>query len=120
MQGHYARKDYRNPVSADDKSDASGSMLPRLLRHPSPKDQTYYLASIPRIALDRTIFPLGNTSNDGALSKGDVRALARKLGLHTAGREESMGICFVGEKRRFGDFVCMFSFFFYQYAHKIS
>jgi tRNA methyl transferase len=87
-------------------------MLPRLLRHPSLKDQTYYLASISQLALDRTIFPLGNPPRGGALGKDDVRAIARKWGLHTAGREESMGICFVGEKRRFGEFVCMFRLLF--------
>ncbi len=32
--------------------------------------------------------------------------MAQKWGLPTATREESMGICFVGEKRKFDDFIC--------------
>lgn len=102
--GHYARKDYH--------AAADGSLSSRLMRHPSIKDQTYYLASIPLPALARTIFPLGNPphlpgiTSGAALSKDDVRSLAQKWDLHTAGREESMGLCFVGERKRFGDFVC--------------
>ena len=37
--------------------------------------------------------------------KKNVRELARKYNLPTANREESMGICFVGEKRKFDGFL---------------
>ena len=41
------------------------------------------------------------------LTKQQIRTLAKRFGLHSAlRREESMGICFVGEKRKFGEFVC--------------
>lgn len=63
------------------------------------KDQTYYLSGVPEAALAKAIFPLGE------LTKPEVRELASKYGLPTASREESMGICFVGEKRRFSDFL---------------
>lgn len=78
----------------------SGSR-PQLLR-PSDrlKDQTYYLSSIPEASLSRSLFPIAH------LKKSEVREHALKWGLPTATREESMGICFVGEKRRFHDFIC--------------
>ena len=53
------------------------------------KDQTYFLFDLPRAALHRTAFPLGE------LEKSEVRALARELGLATAEKPESQGICFV-------------------------
>ncbi|TIB73451.1 5-methylaminomethyl-2-thiouridylate-methyltransferase [Wallemia mellicola] len=61
------------------------------------KDQSYYLSAIQRSVLDRVVFPLGT------LEKSHVRSLARELRLPNAEREESMGICFVGERgNRFG------------------
>jgi tRNA-specific 2-thiouridylase len=54
------------------------------------KDQTYFLYRISEDALKRTLFPIGN------LTKPQVRAEAKKRGLATAKRRESMGICFVG------------------------
>ncbi|KAG6809150.1 hypothetical protein H0H92_001400 [Tricholoma furcatifolium] len=63
------------------------------------KDQTYFLAGISEQGLDRACFPLGN------LLKTKVRELARRYRLPTAERRESMGICFVGKKSKFGDFI---------------
>jgi tRNA U34 2-thiouridine synthase MnmA/TrmU len=63
------------------------------------KDQTYYLSSIPESSLDMALFPLAD------VSKTHVREIARAAGLHNASREESMGLCFVGERRRFNDFL---------------
>jgi len=53
------------------------------------KDQTYFLFDLPRETLARIAFPLGE------LEKPAVRALARELGLVTADKPESQGICFV-------------------------
>jgi len=53
------------------------------------KDQTYFLFDLPRATLARVGFPLGD------LEKSQVRALARELGLVTADKPESQGICFV-------------------------
>jgi tRNA-uridine 2-sulfurtransferase len=53
------------------------------------KDQTYFLFDLPRASLRRIAFPLGE------LEKSEVRALARELGLATAEKPESQGICFV-------------------------
>jgi tRNA-specific 2-thiouridylase len=55
------------------------------------KDQTYFLYRIPKESLAKTIFPLGD------LTKPEVRGLAKKYGLVTADKKESMGICFVGK-----------------------
>lgn len=54
------------------------------------KDQTYFLYRITREALEKTLFPLGG------LLKSEVREEAKKRGLFTASKKESMGICFVG------------------------
>src|SRR5205085_2719209 len=55
------------------------------------KDQTYFLYRVSKEALSKTIFPLGN------LTKPQVRELAKKAGLVTADKKDSMGICFVGK-----------------------
>ena len=55
------------------------------------KDQTYFLYRMPRVALEKVIFPLGG------LLKSEVRQLAEAKGFRTAKKRESMGICFVGE-----------------------
>ncbi|MBI5200813.1 MAG: tRNA 2-thiouridine(34) synthase MnmA [Elusimicrobia bacterium] len=53
------------------------------------KDQTYFLYSIPPEELGRVLFPVGE------LTKAQVRAKARSLGLSTAEKPESQEICFV-------------------------
>ena len=91
--GHYARKGWKTPP---------GSTIPRpqLLRSSDPtKDQNYYLSAIPEKGLERALFPLGE------LTKADVRRIAGAAGLPTAQRDESMGICFVGQKRKFNEFL---------------
>jgi len=55
------------------------------------KDQTYFLHQVTKEQLEHTLFPLGDYSKD------DVRKLASKFDLPTAEKEESMGICFIGE-----------------------
>lgn len=53
------------------------------------KDQTYYLFGVDRQALRRVLFPLAD------LDKAEVREIAARAGLRTAGKAESMDICFV-------------------------
>jgi len=53
------------------------------------KDQTYALALVPVAALARVRFPLG------ALSKEEVRAHGRRLGLSCWDKAESQDLCFV-------------------------
>jgi tRNA-specific 2-thiouridylase len=61
------------------------------------KDQSYFLFTLGQAELARTIFPLG------AMTKTQVRARARELGLATADKPESQEICFVpdGDYARF-------------------
>lgn len=54
------------------------------------KDQTYFLYRVTCEALEKTMFPLGD------MKKDEVRVQAKKRGLFTATKKESMGICFVG------------------------
>jgi tRNA-5-taurinomethyluridine 2-sulfurtransferase len=94
--GHYARKSW----SSSEPSIAQ-TARPMLLRPADRnKDQTYYLSHIPESSLARTLFPLA------PYTKPQVRDMAREWALPTAERGESMGICFVGQKRRFSDFLC--------------
>ncbi len=53
------------------------------------KDQSYFLFGLDQAALARVRFPLGG------MSKDDVRAEARRLGLPTWDKEDSEDICFV-------------------------
>lgn len=95
-QGHYARKSW-----SEHTADSGASPRPMLLRPTDRnKDQTYYLSHMPEASLSRTLFPLA------PYTKPEVREKAREWGLPTAERSESMGICFVGQKRRFTDFIC--------------
>src|SRR5690606_8080204 len=55
------------------------------------KDQTYFLHQLTQEQLAHTMFPLGE------YTKKEVRKMAEQFDLPTAEREESMGICFVGE-----------------------
>lgn len=87
--GHYARVTH----------DAAGSHL-RLCADPE-KDQTYFLHLLDQGQLAHAIFPLHD------LTKPEVRAIARRLGLSNAGKKDSTGICFIGE-RRFRDFLAQY------------
>ena len=55
------------------------------------KDQTYFLHQLNQEQLKNVLFPLGDYTKD------QVRVLATKFQLATAQKEESMGICFIGE-----------------------
>ena len=55
------------------------------------KDQTYFLYRVSQSALKKVLFPLGE------LTKPEVRDMAKQRGLMTAGKKESMGVCFVGQ-----------------------
>jgi tRNA-specific 2-thiouridylase len=55
------------------------------------KDQSYFLWQIPEDHLVHILFPLGN------MLKSEVRVKAKELGLSTANKPDSMGICFIGE-----------------------
>jgi tRNA-specific 2-thiouridylase len=76
--GHYARQD------------TGPDGVVRLLRaRDADKDQTYFLYGLRQDQLAHARFPLGD------LTKPEVRAVARGLGLVTADKPESQEICFV-------------------------
>ena len=84
--GHYARVEHAG----------DGARL--RLAVDGNKDQTYFLHQLSQAQLARALFPLAD------LTKAEVRARARQLGLVNAEKKDSTGICFIGE-RRFADFL---------------
>jgi tRNA-specific 2-thiouridylase len=56
------------------------------------KDQTYFLYRVTQAALEHTLMPIGEFA-----TKAEVRAKAAELGLATADKKDSQGICFVGK-----------------------
>jgi len=81
--GHYCRKD---EIKSGDKT------IYRLLSgKDNNKDQSYFLCQVSQEQLAKALFPIGD------LTKPEVRKIADKLGLATAQRKDSQGICFVGK-----------------------
>lgn len=60
--------------------------------HDKNKDQTYFLNQLSQEQLKYTLFPLAD------IDKTEVRAIAKELGLVTAEKKDSTGICFIGER----------------------
>jgi tRNA-uridine 2-sulfurtransferase len=73
--GHYARCMDGNLLVGKDKN----------------KDQSYFLWTLTKKQLDRTIFPVGD------MEKSDVRKLAKKFKLPNAEKKDSQGLCFIGK-----------------------
>ena len=93
--GHYARV----AATANDEDDENPSLLRGV---DESKDQSYFLASVRGESLRRACFPLGG------LTKKQVKALAAgpaRLPAAVTARRSSAGICFVGRKQNFGDFI---------------
>ena len=76
--GHYARR-----------ADAPDGRASLLRARDDDKDQTYFLYGLRQEQLAHALFPLGE------LTKPEVREVARDLGLATADKPESQGICFI-------------------------
>ena len=55
------------------------------------KDQSYFLCQLNQQQLSKTLFPIGN------LHKSQVREIALGLGLVTATKKDSQGLCFIGK-----------------------
>lgn len=80
--GHYCRKELLS---------SGGSQIYRLLAGKDEnKDQSYFLCQLSQEQLQYALFPIGS------LTKPEVRKIAGRLGLATAHRKDSQGICFVG------------------------
>ncbi len=65
------------------------------------KDQTDFLAQIDQLQVSKLLFPIGG------LMKSEVREIALRVGLPSAKRKDSQGICFLG-KINYNDFVRRF------------
>ncbi|CAO3690479.1 unnamed protein product [Umbelopsis ramanniana] len=89
--GHYARIDRSKGIT-------------RLLRGlDATKDQSYYLSAVDELAFSRVMFPLGH------LPKTKVKEMALHYGLDSiVQKPESMGICFVGKRAKFADFLAQY------------
>ena len=74
----------------------------RLLRGlDAAKDQSYFLYMLSSDQLSKAVFPVGG------MTKTQVRAIAREMGLPTSEKKDSTGVCFIGE-RRFKPFLQQF------------
>ena len=60
--------------------------------HDKSKDQTYFLNQLSQDQLKHVLFPLAD------IDKAEVRKIAKELGLVTAEKKDSTGICFIGER----------------------
>lgn len=65
------------------------------------KDQSYFLYTLSEQQVKKSLFPVGE------LEKPAVRKIADELGLVTAEKKDSTGICFIGE-RKFRDFLARY------------
>jgi tRNA-specific 2-thiouridylase len=84
--GHYVRKGVTQLPT--------GETFFQLLRgHDPGKDQSYFLCQLNQEQLAKALFPIGE------LQKSEVRAIALRLGLVTADKKDSQGLCFIGKVR---------------------
>lgn len=84
--GHYAHIEKRDNQYA-------------LMQAPDPvKDQTYFLSQLNQEQLSYAVFPLGH------YQKQETRLLAKQFNLPNATRKDSVGICFIGD-RKFSTFL---------------
>lgn len=65
------------------------------------KDQSYFLWTLTQKQLKHCLFPIGN------YTKSQIREIAKKAGLPTAGKKDSQGVCFLG-MLKMGDFLKRF------------
>ncbi|HOO27355.1 MAG TPA: tRNA 2-thiouridine(34) synthase MnmA [Lachnospiraceae bacterium] len=66
---------------------------------PSVKDQTYALYNLTQEQLSHTLMPVG------AYTKGEIRAVAEKIGIAVANKPDSQDICFIPDND-YGRFIC--------------
>ena len=82
--GHYAR--------LSSFTDESGKDVYQLMAgKDNNKDQSYFLCQLSQEQLSKAIFPIGE------LTKPEVREIAREIGLATAEKKDSQGLCFIGK-----------------------
>ena len=82
--GHYAR------VSSF-VDERGKEIYPLLAGKDNNKDQSYFLCQLNQNQLSKALFPIGE------LTKPEVREIAREIGLVTADKKDSQGLCFIGK-----------------------
>ena len=82
--GHYAR------VSSF-KNEKGEEVYQLLAGKDNNKDQSYFLCQLSQQQLSRALFPIGE------LTKPEVREIAKEIGLVTADKKDSQGLCFIGK-----------------------
>lgn len=88
--GHYCRR-VDNPDGTSDIFEGADKN----------KDQSYFLALLSQQQVQQAVFPIGK------YDKPDVRSIANRLGLKTANKKDSQGICFLG-KVKVQDFLAQY------------
>lgn len=86
--GHYARIS-----KANDNGSVNDPTHRLLAGKDANKDQSYFLCQLSQEQLARSVFPIGE------LEKSEVRRIAHSLGLVTAEKKDSQGLCFIGKVR---------------------
>lgn len=82
--GHYAR--------LESTFDENGKEIYHLLAgKDNNKDQSYFLCQLNQDQLSKALFPIGE------LTKPEVREIAKEIGLVTADKKDSQGLCFIGK-----------------------
>ncbi|MDO4763678.1 MAG: tRNA 2-thiouridine(34) synthase MnmA [Flavobacteriaceae bacterium] len=82
--GHYAR------LSSFENENGE-EVFQLLAGKDNNKDQSYFLCQLNQKQLSKALFPIGE------LTKPEVREIARKIGLATAEKKDSQGLCFIGK-----------------------
>lgn len=82
--GHYARL-------SSFKNEENKEIYQLLAGRDNNKDQSYFLCQLSQEQLSNALFPIGE------LTKPEVREIARKIGLATAEKKDSQGLCFIGK-----------------------
>lgn len=82
--GHYCQK--------ESFTNGEGREIHKLIAGADPnKDQSYFLCQLSQKQLSQALFPIGH------LQKPQVRAIAKEIGLPTAEKKDSQGLCFIGK-----------------------
>jgi tRNA-specific 2-thiouridylase len=82
--GHYAQ--------VNSTFDENGKEIFHLLSgKDNNKDQSYFLCQLSQDQLSKALFPIGE------LTKPEVREIAKEIGLVTADKKDSQGLCFIGK-----------------------
>jgi len=84
--GHYCRK-------SETKNDKGETIYQLLAGKDKNKDQSYFLCQLTQEQLSKALFPIGE------LEKPEVRRIASEIGLATAEKKDSQGLCFIGKVR---------------------